>query len=87
VNEQAVPEPSLPETSSSSQPQPSTQTCEPNLEKSSELASDEVTLESSQQQEPNSEMATNTCTELVIHPEYQPYHLDATHSNISLGIV
>jgi len=32
-------------------------------------------------------MATNTCTELVIHPEYQPYHLNANHSNISFGIV
>jgi len=31
-------------------------------------------------------MATNTCTELVIHPEYQPYHLNETYSNISFGI-
>jgi len=31
-------------------------------------------------------MATNTCTELVIHPEYQPYHLNANHSNISFGM-
>ena len=31
-------------------------------------------------------MASNTCTELIIHPEYQPYHLNATHSNISFGI-
>jgi len=31
-------------------------------------------------------MATNTCTELIIHPEYQLYHLNATHSNISFGI-
>ena len=87
VNEQAVPEPNIPETSSSSsQLQPSTQTCEPNQEKASELASDEVTLEKSQQQEPISEMATNTFTELVIHPEYRLYHLNETHSNISLGI-
>ena len=50
---------------------------EPNLERASEIASDEVSLESPQQQEPNSEMATNTCTELIIHPEYQPYHLNA----------
>jgi len=85
LNEQAVPEPNIPETSSS-QPQPSTQTCELNLEKASELASDEITLESPQQQEPNSEMATNTYTELIIHLEYQPYHLNATHSNISFGI-
>jgi len=85
VNEQAVPEPNITKTSSS-QPQPSTQTCESNLEKVSELASDEVTLESPQQQEPNSEMAINTCTQLVIHPEYQLYHLNATHSNISFGI-
>jgi len=61
MNEQAVPEPNIPETSSS-QPQPSTQTCEPNQEKASELTYDEVTLENPQQQEPNSEMATNTCT-------------------------
>jgi len=31
-------------------------------------------------------MATNTCTELIIHPEHLPYHLNATHSNISFGI-
>ena len=31
-------------------------------------------------------MASNTCTDLIIHPVYQPYHLNATHSNISLGI-
>ena len=31
-------------------------------------------------------MATNTCTELIIHSEYQSYHLNATHSNISFGI-
>ena len=31
-------------------------------------------------------MATNTCTELIIHPKYRPYHLNATHSNISFGI-
>jgi len=31
-------------------------------------------------------MASNTCTELVIHPNYKPYHLSATHSNISFGI-
>jgi len=31
-------------------------------------------------------MASNTCSELIIHPEYLPYHLNATHSNISFGI-
>ena len=81
-----APDSDIPTTSTSTKPQPSTQTCEPNLEKASELASDEITLESPQQQEPNSEMATDTCTELVIHPEYHPYHLNATHSNISFGI-
>jgi len=40
---------------------------EPNLERSSELASD-------------------TCSDLIIHPPYQPTHLNATHSNISFGI-
>ena len=40
----------IPTTSTSNEPQPSTQTCEPNLEKVSELVSDEVTLESPQQQ-------------------------------------
>ena len=103
-SEQAMPESGIPETSSS-QPQPSTQTSdpsvldelanhyqgelpgfEPNLERASEIVSDEVNLESAQQQEPNLKMATNTCTELIIHPEYQPYHLNATHSNISFGI-
>ena len=61
MNEQAVPEPNIPETSSS-QPQPSTQTCEPNHEKASELTYDEVALDNLQQQELDSEMATNTCT-------------------------
>ena len=102
--EQAKPESGIPETSSS-QPQPSTQTFEPsvldelsnhyqgelprfelNLERVFEIASDEVILESPQQQEPNSEMVTNTYTELIIHLEYQSYHLNATHSNISFGI-
>ena len=88
VNEQAVLEPNIPETSSS-QPQPSTQSFEPsmldelanhyqgdlpgfelNLERASKIASDEVNLERPQQQEPNSKMATNTCIELIIHPEY-----------------
>jgi len=31
-------------------------------------------------------MAPNTCFDLIIHPEYKPYHLNATHSNISFGI-
>lgn len=32
-------------------------------------------------------MATNTCIDLVIHPDYKPYHLSATHySNISFDI-
>jgi len=59
---------------------------EPNLERASEIASEEVVSESPQQQEPNSQMASNTCSELIIHPEFQPYHLNATHSNISFGI-
>jgi len=59
---------------------------ESNLERSSEASSDEVTLESPQQQAPNLQMASNTCTDLIIHPVYQTYYLNATHSNISLGI-
>jgi len=31
-------------------------------------------------------MASNTCTELIIHPEHLPYHLNATHPNISFSI-
>jgi len=31
-------------------------------------------------------MAANTCTNLIIHPAFQPSHLNATHSNISFGI-
>ena len=31
-------------------------------------------------------MASNTCTDLIFHSVYQPYHLNTTHSNISLGI-
>jgi len=59
---------------------------ESNLERASEAASDEVTLESPQQQAPNLQMASNTYTDIIIHPVYQPYHLNATHSNVSLGI-
>jgi len=36
---------------------------EPNLERASELASNEVISESPQQQEPNLHMASNTCTD------------------------
>jgi len=59
---------------------------ESNLKKASEVASDVVTLESPQQQAPNLQMASITCTDIVIHPEHLPYHLNATHSNISFGI-
>jgi len=59
---------------------------EPNLEKAYELASDEVISESPQQQEPDIQMISNTYTDLVIHPAYQPFHLNATQSNISFGI-
>jgi len=31
-------------------------------------------------------MDSNTCTDLIIQPAYQPSHLNATHSNISFGI-
>jgi len=31
-------------------------------------------------------MATNTCSELIIHPACKPYHLNVNHSNISFGI-
>jgi len=31
-------------------------------------------------------MASNTCSDLIIHPVFQPFHLNATHSNISFGI-
>jgi len=31
-------------------------------------------------------MASNICSGLIIHPAYQPFHLNATHSNISFGI-
>jgi len=55
---------------------------EPNLERASELASDEVTLECPQQQEPDIQMTPNTCIDLIIHPAYQQSHLNATHSNI-----
>jgi len=60
--------------------------CELNQEKASEVASDGVTLESPQQKAPNLEMDSSTCTDIVIHPEHLPYHLNATHSNISFGI-
>jgi len=57
-----------------------------NLEKGSEIAFDEVVLESPQQQIPDSQMAPNTCSDLIIHPQHKPYHLNATHSNISFRI-
>jgi len=57
---------------------------EPNLEKASELAYNEVTSESPQI--PNLQMASNTCTHLIIHPVFQPQYIHATHSNISFGI-
>jgi len=31
-------------------------------------------------------MASLTCTYIIIHPEHFPYHLNATHANISFGI-
>jgi len=31
-------------------------------------------------------MASNTCFDIIIHPEFKPYHLNATHANISFGI-
>jgi hypothetical protein len=56
---------------------------ETNQERASKVASDEVTFESPQQQAPNSQMASITCINIIIHPEQLPYHLNATHSNIS----
>jgi len=58
---------------------------ETNLEKASELAYDEVISECPQQQAPNLQMAALTCTDIVIYLEHLPYHLNATHSNISFG--
>jgi len=58
----------------------------PNSEIASEITSDGVVLESPQQHQPNSQMASNTCYDLIIHPDFKPYHLNATHSNISFGI-
>jgi len=31
-------------------------------------------------------MASNTCSELIIDPDFEPYHLNANHSNISFGM-
>jgi len=59
---------------------------ETNLEKASELASGEVISECPQQQAQNLQMASLTCTDIVIHPEHLAYHVNATHSNISFGI-
>jgi len=42
---------------------------------------------SPQQQAPNLEIASLTCTDIVIHPEYLPYHLNPIHFNKSFGIV
>ena len=51
-----------------------------------EIASNEVTSESPQQQEPNLQIASNTYSYLIIHPDFQSFHLNTTHSNISFGI-
>jgi hypothetical protein len=59
---------------------------QPNLETASETVFDIPVSESPQQHQPNSQMASNTCSELIIHPEFKPFHLNATHSNISFGI-
>jgi len=59
---------------------------EPNQEKASEVAFDGVASESPQQQAPNSQMVSSTCTKIIIHPQQLPYHLNAIHSNISFGI-
>jgi len=45
---------------------------ETNLERVSNLASDEVMTESPQQQASNSEMASLTSTDFVIHPKHVP---------------
>jgi len=50
------------------------------------MAYDEVVLDNPQQHEPNLQMASNTCSDLIIHPDFKPYHLNATHFNIFLGI-
>ena len=57
-----------------------------NSEKASEIAPDRVVSESPQHQQPNSQIARNTCFELIIHPNYKSCHLSATHSNISFAI-
>jgi len=31
-------------------------------------------------------MASNTCSDWIIHFDFQPFHLNSTHSNISFGI-
>ena len=59
---------------------------ESNLERASEAAFDKVTLESPQQHAPNLQMASNTCTDLIIHPVYQPYIL-MPHTLISLLVL
>jgi len=59
---------------------------QPTLEKASETILDTSVSESLQQYQPNSQMVINTCFELIIHLDYKPYHLSATHSNISFGI-
>jgi len=57
-----------------------------NLETTSEIVPDISVSKSPQQHQPNTKMAINSYSELIIHPEYKPYHLNATHSNISFGI-
>jgi len=55
-------------------------------QKASEMAPEKVVLESPQHHQPNSQIAPTNCLELIIHPKFKPYHLSATHSNISFAI-
>jgi len=50
------------------------------------MTSDEVVHKDPYHQSPSSQMTSNTCSELIIHPDLKPYHLNATYSNISFGI-
>ena len=53
---------------------------EPNLEKASEVASDEVTLESPQQQAPNLQMASTTL--FLLNPTYLLKPLQMTNLHL-----
>jgi len=58
----------------------------PNLKTASKIVPDIFVLESPQQHQPNSQMVSNTCFKLIIHHDFEPYHLNAITIIFSLEL-